>query len=158
MQKSDSSAKFSTSNASRHCRCRDISERGDIKVAIASRLSAKIHDLEIFLKTMKTLITSTVSNNVFKSVFLEPHRDDNHFAFQPEVYPQPIKALGFATWNKSNKLESYIRPGASPLNSMDVCTLVKTQRCYERWKNTLLLGNHDEVHLLALIQPVPDRK
>ena len=97
---------------------KDISERGDIKVgAIASRLSAKIYDLEILFESAED-----DSHNITRFLIMSsnPSVPRNHtgmittLVFQLRSVPAALyKALGGFATNGINltKLESYIRPG-----------------------------------------------
>ena len=146
---------------------KDISERGDIKVgAIASRLSAKIYDLEILFESAED-----DSHNITRFLIMSsnPSVPRNHtgmittLVFQLRSVPAALyKALGGFATNGINltKLESYIRPGIAESAQfyMDVQAHSEDPAMLRALEELRFYCNHDEVHLLGTYPASPDRK
>jgi prephenate dehydratase len=145
---------------------KDIAALDDPKIgAIASRLAAKIYDLDILFESAEDDAHNTTRFLIMASA---PEVPPPHSAmittlvFQLRSVPAALyKALGGFATNGINltKLESYIRPGVAESAQfyMDVQAHIDDPAMRLAMEELQFYCTHDEVHVLGTYPASPDR-
>ncbi|MEK9761014.1 MAG: prephenate dehydratase [Candidatus Puniceispirillum sp.] len=145
---------------------KDIAALGDPKIgAIASRLAAKIYDLDILFESAEDDAHNTTRFLIMASTPEVPLRSAamiTTLVFQLRSVPAALyKALGGFATNGINltKLESYIRPGVAESAQfyMDVQAHIDDPAMQHAMEELQFYCIRDEVHVLGTYPASPDR-
>ena len=145
---------------------KDIAALGDPKIgAIASRLAAKIYDLDILFESAEDDAHNTTRFLIMASTPEVPPRSAamiTTLVFQLRSVPAALyKALGGFATNGINltKLESYIRPGIAESAQfyMDVQAHIDDPAMRQAMEELHFYCIRDEVHVLGTYPASPDR-
>ena len=145
---------------------KDIAALGDPKIgAIASRLAAKIYDLDILFESAEDDAHNTTRFLIMASTPEVPPRSAamiTTLVFQLRSVPAALyKALGGFATNGINltKLESYIRPGVAESAQfyMDVHAHIDDPAMRQAMEELHFYCIRDEVHVLGTYPASPDR-
>ena len=145
---------------------KDIAALGDPKIgAIASRLAAKIYDLDILFESAEDDAHNTTRFLIMASTPETPPRSAamiTTLVFQLRSVPAALyKALGGFATNGINltKLESYIRPGVAESAQfyMDVQAHIDDPAMRQAMEELHFYCIRDEVHVLGTYPASPDR-
>jgi prephenate dehydratase len=145
---------------------KDIAALGDPKIgAIASRLAAKIYDLDILFESAEDDAHNTTRFLIMASTPEVPPRSAamiTTLVFQLRSVPAALyKALGGFATNGINltKLESYIRPGVAESAQfyMDVQAHIDDPAMQHAMEELQFYCIRDEVHVLGTYPASPDR-
>ena len=145
---------------------KDIAALGDPKIgAIASRLAAKIYDLDILFESAEDDAYNTTRFLIMASTPEVPPRSAamiTTLVFQLRSVPAALyKALGGFATNGINltKLESYIRPGIAESAQfyMDVQAHIDDPAMRQAMEELHFYCIRDEVHVLGTYPASPDR-
>ena len=145
---------------------KDIAALGDPKIgAIASRLAAKIYDLDILFESAEDDAHNTTRFLIMASTPETPPRSAamiTTLVFQLRSVPAALyKALGGFATNGINltKLESYIRPGVAESAQfyMDVQAHIDDPAMRQALEELHFYCIRDEVHVLGTYPASPDR-
>ena len=145
---------------------KDIAALGDPKIgAIASRLAAKIYELDILFESAEDDAHNTTRFLIMASTPEVPPRSAamiTTLVFQLRSVPAALyKALGGFATNGINltKLESYIRPGVAKSAQfyMDVQAHIDDPAMQQAMEELHFYCIRDEVHVLGTYPASPDR-
>ena len=145
---------------------KDIAALGDPKIgAIASRLAAKIYDLDVLFESAEDDAHNTTRFLIMASTPEVPPRSAamiTTLVFQLRSVPAALyKALGGFATNGINltKLESYIRPGVAKSAQfyMDVQAHIDDPAMQQAMEELHFYCIRDEVHVLGTYPASPDR-
>lgn len=145
---------------------KDIAALGDPKIgAIASRLAAKIYDLDVLFESAEDDAHNTTRFLIMASTPEVPPRSAamiTTLVFQLRSVPAALyKALGGFATNGINltKLESYIRPGIAESAQfyMDVQAHIEDPAMRQAMEELHFYCIRDEVHVLGTYPASPDR-